>query len=186
MAVPKRITELIKEIEAHYKESVAPDKKALKLYIKEQQRYHDELTSSYGELRTKIQAYIGAILAFLAFLYAGALDAHKTTLQRLFIPDALYGKIFYFFGLFLIFYGLGKLVHGSRPKGVWTVALQSKDVKNVERMSEAEYLINLKDSYEDARRDNIRQYNTKADSFRDAFYPLLLGAIIMIVLRYFQ
>jgi hypothetical protein len=165
---------------------MATDKKALKLYIEEQRRYHDELTTAYTSVRTKMVTYIGAGLAFLAFLYAGALDTTKTTLERLFIPDELYGKVFYVFGLFLVLYALGKLIHGSRPNGVWTVAVDSKDVSAIENMSEEGYLIKLKNGYEDARKDNIVQYNYHHSSFKDAFHPLILGAIILIVLRYFQ
>ncbi len=165
---------------------MAIDKKAIKLYIEEQRLYHNELTSANIAVRNKTVTYIGATLALLAFLYAGALNTDKTTLQRLFIPEELYGKIFYFFGLFLVLYALGKLIHGSRPNGVWTVAVESKDAKLVENMSEEDYLVKLKDDYENTRADNIQQYNSHHTAFKDAFYPLLLGAIILIVLRYFQ
>lgn len=162
------------------------DKEAVKHYIEEQRRYHDELTSANIAVRTKTVTYIGAALAFLAFIYSGALDASKTTLERLFIPEELYGRIFYFFGLFLVLYALGKLAYSSRPNGSWTVAVDSKDVKAIEDMSEEDYLIKLKDNYENARQDNVRQYSAHWTALKDAFYPLLLGAIILIVLRYFQ
>jgi hypothetical protein len=162
------------------------DKEAIKLYIEEQRRYHDELTAANIAVRTKTVSYIGALLAFLAFLYSGALDANKSAAERLFIPDELYGKIFYFFGLFLVLYALGKLVHSSRPNGTWTVAVASKDTEAIEEMSEEAYLLKLKDDYESARQDNVRQYTAHWSAFKDAFYPLLLGVIILIVLRYFQ
>lgn len=163
------------------------DKEAVKLYIEEQRRYHDELTNSYLGKTRKIITYIGAIFALLAFLYAGALDPHKhTTKAKLFIPDQLYGQIFYAFGLFLLLYALGKLIHAARPAGAWTVAIQSKDVEAVESWTEEEYLVKLKNDYEDARKDNIELNDTKHDAIRESYYPMLLGAIILIVLRYFQ
>jgi hypothetical protein len=165
---------------------MAVDKETLKHYIQEQRRYHDELTSSYQSLRTKIITYIGAVLALFAFLYAGALDAAKTTQQRLFIPNELYGKIFYYFGLFLVLYALGKLVHGARPNGSWGVAMDSNDARVIESMTEEEYLIKLKDDHEKMRRYNLDQHEQKLVAIKDSFYPLLLGAIILIALRYFQ
>ena len=165
---------------------MASNKETLKTYIAEQQRYHDELTRNYQHKQTKIVTYIGAILAFLAFLYSGALNSAEPTLIRLFIPEELYGQIFYVAGLFMLIYALSKLIHGARPNGEWTVAINSKDVKMVEETSEDDYLLKLKDDYESARSDNIIQNNKKHLAIRDSFYPMLMGAIIMIVLRYFQ
>lgn len=165
---------------------MALDKETLRLYIHEQSRFHDELTSSSNGAKTKIATYIGTILALFAFLYAGALDPTKTVLQRLFIPDELYGKIFYAIGLFFLLFALGKLIHGARPNGFWSVGYQSSDLIDVESMSETDYLIKLKNNNDEARASNIDQYNKKFVALKDAFFPMLIGAIIMIVLRYFQ
>ncbi|HEV2402854.1 MAG TPA: hypothetical protein VGS08_01495 [Candidatus Saccharimonadales bacterium] len=165
---------------------MATDIKTIKLYIEEQRRYHDELTLANITARAKIITYTGAVLALLAFLYVGALDSRKTVAQKLFIPQQLYGKLFYYFGLFAVLYALGKLIHGSRPSGIWTVAVESKDVSTVETMSEESYLIKLKNDYEVARKSNIQQYDRRQTALGDSFYPMLMGAIILIVLRYFQ
>lgn len=165
---------------------MSADKKSLKLYIEEQRRYHDELTAANITIRNKITTYIGVILALLTFLYSGALDKTKPTLERLFIPPELYGKIFYFFGLFFVFYSISRLVHASRPNGTWSVAVDSKDTELIESIHEEEYLVKLKNDYELARSENVVQYDKRFIAFKDSFYPLLLGAIILIVLRYFQ
>lgn len=165
---------------------MAADKNTIIRYIDEQRRFHDELTSSFNGLRSKIATYIGLILAFLAFLYAGALDENKTTLQRLFIPEELYGKVFYSLGLFMILYALGKLIHGARPNGQWSVAFQSSDYTEIENMTELDYLLKQKNDYEASRKENVTTHNKKHEAVRDSFYPLLLGAIVLIVLRYFQ
>ncbi len=162
------------------------DKEALRIYIEEQRLYHAELTSSWLGKHTRIVTYIGAILALLAFLYAGALDSSQSTKVRLFIPDEIYGQVFYAFGLFLLLYALGKLIHGARPSGAWTVAVESKDVHVVESLTEEEYLVKLKNDYEAARKDNIVLNSRKHEAIKDSYYPMLLGAIILIVLRYFQ
>lgn len=165
---------------------MATDKKTLGIYITEQRRFHDELTSSFNTARGRITTYIGVILAFLAFLYSGALDSDKTATEKLFIPPELYGQIFYSTGLFMLLYALGRLIHGSRPNGSWDVAFQSEDCGEIESVNEARYLVKLKNDYESARAKNITTYNKKYEAIKDSFYPLLLGAIILIVLRYFQ
>lgn len=162
------------------------DTDSLKTYIAEQQRYHDELTQANRGIRTKNGTYIGATLALLAFLYSGAVDSTKSTAERLFIPNELYGQVFYFFGLVLVLFSLGKLIHGARPNGTWTVAVESKDTHLIENMSSKDYLIKLKNDYENARQLNVQQFEKNVTTFKDAFYPLLLGAIILIILRYFQ
>ena len=162
------------------------DKNTLKTYIEGQQRYHDELSASNNSVKSRIATYIGLILALLAFLYVGALDESKTVLERLFIPDELYGKIFYVAGLFFLLMALGRLINGSRPSGSWSVGHQSADVAEVENMKEEDYLIKLKNDNDDSRLYNLNQYNEQFDALKKSFYPMLLGAIIMIVLRYFQ
>ncbi len=165
---------------------MAVDKKTLRIYINEQRHFHDELTTANLSLKNKIATYIGAILAFMAFLYVGALDESKTVLERLFIPDELYGKIFYAAGLLFLLMALGKLINGSRPNGTWSVGYESSDINSIEIMKEEDYLIKLKNDNDNARKSNILQYNSKFTSLKDSFYPMLLGATIMIVIRYFQ
>lgn len=165
---------------------MATDKKALKKYIDEQDKWHNELTTANNGAKAKIMTYIGVILGLLVFLYSSALDAKKDYLERLFIPDELYGRIFYSVGLFLLLFALGKLIHGARPNGEWHVGYKSSDSKRVEGMSEEEYLIKLKNDNDKARECNMNAYNKRWTTIKDSFYPMLIGAIIMVVLRYFQ
>lgn len=165
---------------------MAADKEALKLYVAGQQKFHDELTTAHIGVINRIVTYIGAVLAFLTFLYIGALDTTKSVAERLFIPDELYGKIFYVAGLFFILLALGRLIHGFRPNGTWSVGFRSSDINEIEEMDEEAYLIKLKNDNDEARKSNISQYEKAFGSLKAAFYPLLIGAIVLIVLRYFQ
>jgi len=165
---------------------MAFDKNTVKTYIDGQNRYHEELSASNESSKKRIATHIGLILALLAFLYAGALDASKSVQERLFIPTELYGQIFYAAGLFFILLALGRLIHGSRPNGSWSIGHESSDSQAVESMTEKDYLIKLKNDNEESRKYNVDQYNKKYFALKDSFYPMLLGAIIMIVLRYFQ
>lgn len=168
--------------------SNADDTKILEFSIEEQRRFHDELTSSYRSLQLKIISFIGAALALLAFLYSGATDTSAPTAERLFIPAELYGVIFYFIGLGSLLFALAKLIHGARPNGVWTVPLDLEQLEKLElnERSETQYLTYYKDEYVKATRANLKQHAKKHEAIRDSFYPLLIGAIVLIVLRYFQ
>lgn len=91
----------------------------LQATLVEQQRFHDELTHSFENIKNKIIVYIGAILTVLTFLYSGAIDTSKGVKERLFIPFELYGVVFYFFGLACILYALFVLVRAMKMDIQW-------------------------------------------------------------------
>jgi hypothetical protein len=165
-----------------------PSIEVLRTAVEEQRRFHDELTSSFRSLRTKILSFIGAILALLAFLYASAADAGKNvpTADRLFIPDELYGLIFYFVGLACLLYALARLVHGAKPDVQWNVPFEHKDYLELKESDERLYLEKLKNEYVSCGQMNITVHEKKSEAIADSFYPLLIGAILLVVLRYFQ
>ena len=170
---------------------MAASKEVLRIAIEEQRRFHDELTSSFRGLRLKILTFIGGILALLAFLYANPpapTNGHTklTTQQRLFIPHALYGQIFYVMGFGLLIFALAKLIHGARPNSLWYVPFETDDYESLNENDETKYLVSLKDEYVKCMKANKEEHATKSNALRDAFYPLLIGAIMLIVLRYFQ
>lgn len=162
----------------------------LQTALDEQRRFHDEITSSFDKLKSRTVYYIGAILATLTFLYAGALDPNKTTRQRLFIPDELYGMLFYFFGVACIIYALFTLTKGARPDSQWNVYSDSTEQRVVggvdNSMSEEEYLQSLVDGYESHTEMNLRVHDRNSEAMRSAFFPMLIGGIILVVLRFFQ
>lgn len=162
----------------------------LKASLDEQRRFHDELTSAFRNERNKIVYFIGTILAILTFLYAGATDTTKTVAERLFIPDELYGLIFYFAGLFSLMYALVSLIRGARPDTQWNVpsdVIEESVLNKVDRtMTEQDFLQRLVDEYEQSTSMNLKVHTKKSEAIRTSFFPLLIGAIILIVLRFFQ
>lgn len=164
-------------------------KEVLKVAVDEQRRFHDELTDSFKGLRTKILTFIGATLALLTFLYAGASKdngAALSTQERLFIPHELYGLIFYFAGLACLLYALAKLVHGAKPDATWSVPLEQDDYIGLNEKDEVVFLTKLKDEYVKTTSSNLKVHSKKSAALKDSFYPLLIGAILLVVLRYFQ
>jgi hypothetical protein len=162
----------------------------LHVALDEQRRFHDELTRSFDVIKSKIVYYIGAILATMTFLYSGALDEHKSTLEKLFIPNELYGMLFYFFGVICLLYSLAVLAKGMRPDirwNVYTEATEQRVVGGVDTsLSEREYLQDMVDGYESYTNTNLESHNKKSEATRAAFFPMVMGAIILTVLRLFQ
>ena len=167
-----------------------PSLKVLKVAVNEQRRFHDELTGSFRGLRTKIITFIGAILALLTFLYAGATTTKvpetRSTVDRLFFPSELYGQIFYLVGLTCLIYALAKLVHGAKPDAQWSVPFEQSDFASLKDTDERVYLEKLKDEYVKATDNNLRMHAKKSEAMKDSFYPMLVGGILLVVLRYFQ
>lgn len=162
----------------------------LSVALDEQRRFHDELTHSYDTIKSKTVLYIGAILAVLTFLYSGALNESKTMRERLFIPAELYGMLFYFFGLACIAYALFILIRSMRSVVRWEVYTDITEKRVVngidEELGQREYLQDMVDGYEGATERNLKLHAAKYDAIKNAFSPMVGGAIILIVLRFFQ
>ena len=162
----------------------------LQLALEEQRRFHDELTTSFDGQRNKIVYFIATALAILTFLYSGATDSAKSISERLFIPDELYGIIFYFFGLFSLLYALVELIKGARPDTQWEVpsdAIEQHALGDVnDQISKKAFLQSLVNEYEVSSTKNLTVHGKKSEAIKSAFFPLLIGAIILVVLRFFQ
>ena len=158
--------------------------------LDEQRRFHDEITSSFESIKSKIVLYIGALLAVLTFLYSGALDDKKSMQARLFIPTELYGMLFYFFGLLCVGYALFILIRSMRKVAQWEVFSDTADGRIVggldKKLGKKEYLQSMVDGYDKATNNNLTEHKNKYDAIKNAFSPMIGGAIILVVLRFFQ
>lgn len=162
----------------------------LLIALDEQRRFHDEIKHSFDNLKSKVVLYIGATLAILTFLYSGALDESKGMRERLFIPVELYGMLFYFFGLACLAYALFILIRSMRAVAQWEVFTDTADRRIIngidEKLTQREYLQDMVDGYEKATANNLREHKLKYDAAKNAFSPMIGGAIILVVLRFFQ
>lgn len=158
--------------------------------LEEQRRFHDEITRSFDNMKSKIILYIGAILAVLTFLYSGALDAGKSMKERLFIPDELYGMLFYFFGVACLTFALFVLIRAMRINIQWEIFTETAErrvIGGIDRtMTREQYFQEMVDGYESATNKNLKAHGIKAVALKTAFSPMVGGAIILVVLRFFQ
>lgn len=153
--------------------------RSLELAIEEQRRDYDQVDTMYESARSKNYSMIAVVLGLLAYLYTANGDG--TLQERLFIPNEHYGIIFYAISVALIIYGMGKLVKAlkSRP---WSTAYdndQDEDkMKNYEK-----YLEYVRKRYLKCSETNSKSYREKQELLDDALWPLLIGAIMLVLLK---
>ena len=147
----------------------------LELMISEIRRADDWVNDGYKRVKTKTLTFLGGSFALLTFLYADGVT---------FIPKEVYGKIFYFAGLGLILGGMIALFVSLHPRR-WEFSLESKDLPRLIKGSKLEYLEHVKDRYLFAYKANLKTHDKNAILLNRSFYPLILGATILVVLKIF-
>ena len=153
-----------------------PPEEVLEIAIAEQRRVYDHLCESYQHVKIKILTFLGGGLALLTFLYSDG-----TT----FIPPQVYGRIFYFIGLTLLVSALIMLFVAIRPT-YWEVPTESVDLRKLDYDSPKDYLNYVKERYLICWDINRKAFQTKQKLLDFAFYPLIFGAIILVVLKIFK
>ena|SRR5579862_8159721 len=158
-----------------------PSVEVLRVAIEEQRRFHDELTEAYHGVSVKILTLAGGGLALLTFLYSNPADPKNP----LFIPQQLYGKIIYFAALLSTLAALGLLIHGIKPTGQWEVAPETEALESLDETDEHKYLLYVKNRYVACFKNNLKEYSFKHKYLKLSFYPLVFGAIILVVIKLF-
>ncbi len=143
--------------------------------IEELRRTMDWLSSAYDTVKTKTLTYIGAGLALLTFLYANG---------DIFFPSETYGRIFYIIGFALIVSALVMLFVSMLPRS-WEFSIDSDDLDDMNFVDTNHYLQYVKNNYMNAYRRNRRTYQKNHRILALSFFPLIIGAIILIVLKIF-
>ena len=133
------------------------------------------LHDGYQRVKTKTLTFIAASLATLTFLYADG---------EIFVPAQTYGKIFYFAGLGLMIGAMIMLFASLLPRH-WEFSLESKDLKQFEDSTKIKYLEHVKERYLTAYKMNFNTYEENHKTLNRAFFPLIIGAILLVVLKIF-
>lgn len=153
-----------------------PSVEVLRIAIDEQRRVYDEISNSKHAVAVKTITLAGAGLALLTYLYADG---------NLFIPDEQYGKIFYFVGALLTLSAISMLLFATKPLGKWMVPTENTRLKELAERDERKYLEYVSKSYTDCFDHNLKHYHHKQRLMNYAFYPLVFGAIILVVIKIF-
>lgn len=147
----------------------------LLITIDELQRTMDWLDASYRNTKTKTLTFMGGGFALMTFLYASG---------DLFFPPELYGRIIYVVGLALIIAALVILFLSMLPRR-WEFTTDYKDLCEMNFEDKNHYLQYVKDNYMAAYKNNMYTYDRNNKLLTSSFYPLVIGAILLVVLKIF-
>lgn len=153
-----------------------PSAGVLRIAIEEQRREYDLLNDAKHRVAAKTLTLAGAGLALLTFLYSSG---------KLFIPNEMYGKVFYAVGALLTLGAVSVLLYATKPAGRWELPPEVGHLENLNEKDERRYLEYVKDRYLACYQLNAKHYQTKQRLMNMSFYPLVFGAIILIVIRIF-
>jgi|GEM_PF-1498339 len=147
----------------------------LEVTIDELRRTLDWLNTAYDTVKNKTLTFMGGGLALLVFLYTGG---------DIFFPNEIYGQIFYAIGLALVIGALVMLFFSLLPR-VWEFSIDSKDLDDMNFVDKNHYLQYVKGNYMTAYRCNLKTYQKNHRVLNLSFFPLIIGAIILVVLKIF-
>lgn len=147
----------------------------LEVTIDELRRTLDWLNAAYDTVKTKTLTFMGGGLALLTFLYANG---------DIFFPHETYGRIFYIIGFASVIGALIMLFFSMLPR-IWEFSIDSNDLEDMNFEDKNHYLQYVKSNYMRAYKRNAKTYGKNHKVLNLSFFPLVLGAIILIVLKIF-
>jgi len=153
-----------------------PSIEVLRITVEEQRREYDILSDSKHRVANKTLTLTGAGLALLTFLYADG---------EIFIPTEIYGQIFYTVGALLNIGALATLLFATKPSGTWELPPEIDTLESLDEKDERKYLEYIKNRYITCYKSNAKHYQTKQRLMNMSFYPLVFGAIILIIIKLF-
>lgn len=156
-------------------QSSGDEDEILNITIEELRRTLSWLDEAYNRVKTKTLTFIGAGLALLTFLYASG---------DIFFPAEAYGQIFYSIGLALIISAVIMLFASMWPR-TWLFTVDAEDLDDMNFEDKTHYLQYVKDNYLKAYKANSTTYAKNHKILHMAFFPLVIGAIILVVLKIF-
>lgn len=149
--------------------------------IEELRRTHDEITDAFSKARIKNITFIGANLATLSYLYS----SNGSGNESLFIPEKIYGIIFYFAGLFLCLGSLLILVLALQPI-TWRIPTEMKKLKKLEYNSYLDFLKYVRNEYIEGLSINLPKHEKKQKYLNLASPLLIVGAILLLIIKKFN
>ena len=152
----------------------------LKTTLDEQRRVYDWVSENFRHAGYRALTYAGGGLAVLTYLYTGT---SSPATDSLFIPEATYGKIFYFIGVILVAFGLYSMLRAALPKA-YELPTEQERLSELDKFaSELEYLQYVNRRYTKCYASNIRACAERQKHLDTGFLPLVFGAIILVVIK---
>lgn len=148
----------------------------LKVTIEELRRTNDWLSEAYDKVKVKTFTFLGGGLGLLVFLYSPDGD--------IFFPIETYGRIFYVIGFASLVSSLVMLFFSLLPR-MWIFSIDRDEIVEMNFTDDNHYLQYVKSNQLKAYEANSKTYAKNHRVLALSFYPLIIGAIILIVLKTF-
>ncbi len=144
--------------------------------IEELRRMYDEICDHYTGTKNRILTFLAGALGLLGFLYGGG---------DLFIPEQIYGKVFYWIGLGSYIVATGLLIVAVQPI-LWHMPTDFKEHKKTRYSTLLDFQEYVIDEYINSISQNQIGDEKKKKLLTIAFALLTLGAIVLVVLKNFK
>lgn len=162
---------------------VVPDRiRSLELAIEEQRRDYDFLQNLQSDVKIKTITFLGASLGLLGYLYTTA--ERGSIQQRLFIPNQIYGMIFYAFGLVMLLAAVTLLMIALYKNHSWQTAYDNNQEDSYLDNYQS-YLEYMSKRYLKISINNSKTYEQRRQLLNLSFMPMVLGSIILLLLKTF-
>jgi hypothetical protein len=156
--------------------------RSLELAIEEQRKDGDLLRRLHESVKVKNITFLAASLGLAAYLYTSNLGGNIQ--QRLFIPKEPYGVIFYGLGLILLLFAVGVLMVALGKVRNWHTAYEDDQDSRLMNDYE-EYLSYMNQRYTTISTINGSCYEKQRYLVNLSFFPMVLGATILLLLKTF-
>ncbi len=156
-------------------EIIEERKKILRTAIEELRRVCEHVSNIYDQLRIKALTVMAGEVAIVSFMFAG---------EGVPIPEAAYGRIFYFAGVLLLSGAFLALLWTVSPLE-WKIAYDLYSSDELKKFNtEVEFLEYLNNDHRTAVTHCMPLVGKRAKRFTWTIYALSLGVIILIVIKY--
>lgn len=148
----------------------------LEIAVEEQRRVYDKMFDNYQQVKSRTLVFLAAGFALMTFLYASG---------DIFFPKQTYGQIFYLAALGLVIFGFCALFIALQAAR-WEYPTEKSRLQTLDFPSKVEYLEYIKDRYILCYTLNVTVCEKKHMLLRISFYPLIIGATILVLLKIFK
>lgn len=163
--------------------------------ITDLRRRYDAIYVMYSGIRSQTITFIGAGFTLLGYLYYPTNTScsnfqieknFEILINRLFIPEEIYGKILYALAIFLIFTAMIRLllsVRGFR----WEFSCHEEKFDDIEnKETNLSFLQYMRNSYLRVTKLNLSVYEIRHKIVNESLLMLSVGGILMILIKIFN
>jgi hypothetical protein len=151
-----------------------PSEEVLQLALIEAHKKYERVNNDYNQNSTKLFTLLATELAILTFLFAS---------DGGFLPEKLYGIIFYAIGVALVILAVAALFWGTLSND-WEEPAELKELQTLRYDSKAAFLEYLKDDYLVAYQFCLEQYTKRRKLLDWSIFLFVGGVTILMILKF--